>query len=164
MSKKIKEKCVKIKLVISDIDGVLTDGGMYYSKNGEEFKKFNTKDGMGVEILKKNGINTIFLTKENSKISEKRAKKLHCEIYLGIDNKLEKLKEICKIFKIKFQNVAYIGDDINDLSVLKSVGFSASPHDGIGEVLKVVDHVCKKNGGEGAFREFVDIIVDNKSY
>jgi len=163
MTKKFKKKCEQIKLVLSDVDGVLTDGGMFYSKNGEEFKKFNTKDGMGVELLQKNGITTIFLTKENSKISRSRAKKLNTKIYLGIQNKEKKLKDICKILKIKPQNIAYIGDDVNDASIMKLVGFSASPNDSVSEVKKIANYVCQNKGGEGAFREFADLIIKNKS-
>ena len=85
--KKILEKCSEIKLVLTDVDGVLTDGGMYYSKNGESFKKFNTRDGMGVELLKNNGISTIYVTKENSNSSRKRAQKTNAVIYEGILNK-----------------------------------------------------------------------------
>ncbi len=162
MSNKIKEKCMKIKLVISDVDGVLTDGGMFYSKNGEEFKKFNTRDGMGIELLQKKGIDTIFLTKENSKISRSRAKKLNTKIYLGIQHKEKKLKDICKMLKIKSQNVAYIGDDVNDIPIMKLVELSASPNDSIFEVKKIANYICKNNGGEGAFREFVDLILNNK--
>jgi len=162
MSDKIKEKCKQIKLVISDVDGVLTDGGMFYSESGKEFKKFNTRDGMGVELLKQNGINIIFLTKENSKVSENRAKKLQTKIYLGIENKEKKLKEICKNLKINLENVAYIGDDVNDISAMKLVGFSAAPNDGVIQIKKIAIYICKNKGGEGAFREFADLIIDNK--
>jgi YrbI family 3-deoxy-D-manno-octulosonate 8-phosphate phosphatase len=162
MSDKIKEKCKQIKLVISDVDGVLTDGGMFYSKSGEEFKKFNTKDGMGVELLKQNRINTIFLTKENSKVSRSRAKKLQTKIYFGIENKEKKLKQICKNLKINLENVAYIGDDVNDLTAMKLVGFSGSPNDAVVKIKKIANYVCKNNGGEGAFREFTDLIIDHK--
>ena len=160
---KIKEKSKKIKLILSDVDGVLTDGGMFYSEQGEEIKKFNTRDGMGVELLKKNGIDTIFITKENSKISKNRAKKLNVKIFLGIQNKEKKLKDISKMFKIKPESIAYIGDDVNDLSIMKLVGFSATPNDGVDEVKKIADYVCQNNGGEGAFREFANFIINNKS-
>lgn len=160
---KIKEKSKKIKLILSDVDGVLTDGGMFYSEQGEEIKKFNTRDGMGVELLKKNGIDTIFITKENSKISKNRAKKLDVKIFLGVQNKEKKLKDISKMFKIKPESIAYIGDDVNDLSIMKLVGFSATPNDGVDEVKKIADYVCQNNGGEGAFREFANFIINNKS-
>lgn len=159
---KIKEKCKKIKLVLTDVDGVLTDGGMFYSEQGEEIKKFNTKDGMGIELLKKNGIDTIFITKENSKISKSRAKKLDVKIFLGIQNKEKKLKDISEMYKIQPQSIAYIGDDVNDLPIMKLIGFSATPNDGVSEVKKIADYICKNNGGKGAFREFADLIINNK--
>ena len=162
MTNKIKEKCNLVKLVVSDVDGVLTDGGMFYSKSGEEFKKFNTRDGMGVELLKQNRINTIFLTKENSKVSRSRAKKLQTKIYFGIENKEKKLKEICKNLKINLENVGYIGDDVNDLTAMKLVGFSGSPNDAVVKIKKIANYICKNNGGDGAFREFADLIIDNK--
>lgn len=159
---KIKEKCKKIKLVLTDVDGVLTDGGMFYSEHGEIIKKFNTKDGMGIELLKKIGIDTIFITKENSKISKNRAKKLNVKIFLGIQNKEKKLKDISEMYKIKPQSIAYIGDDVNDIPIMKLIGFSATPKDGVYEVKRVADYICKNFGGQGAFREFVDIIIKNK--
>ena len=162
MSKKIQEKCKKIELVVTDVDGVLTDGGMFYSEAGKVFKKFNTRDGMGIELLKKNGISTVFLTKENSEASKKRAKKLKTKIYFGVQNKEKKLKEICDMMKVNNKNIAYIGDDINDISIMKLVGLSASPNDGISEVKKIADYTCTKNGGCGAFREFADMILKEK--
>ena len=160
---KIKEKCKKIKLILTDVDGVLTDGGMYYSEHGEEIKKFNTRDGMGIELLKKNGIETIFITKENSKISKSRAKKLNVKIFLGVQNKEKKLKDISKTYKIEPQSIGYIGDDVNDIPIMKLIGFSATPNDGVFEVKKIVDYVCKHDGGKGAFREFANLIIQNKS-
>ena len=121
-NKKLLEKCSKIKILISDVDGVLTDGGMYYSEKGEELKKFNTKDGMGVELLQKNEIPVILMTKEKSKIVLQRSKKIKIKkTYIGITNKEEKLPEICKKFKVKLDDIAYIGDDINDLEIMNHV-------------------------------------------
>tara|TARA_B110000438_G_C15679346_1_gene591652 strand:+ start:566 stop:1057 length:492 start_codon:yes stop_codon:yes gene_type:complete len=160
----MKKKSKKIKLVITDVDGVLTDGGMYYSSKGEVYKKFNTRDGMGVELLKKNGIETIFLTKENSKVSQSRAKKLKVKIYSGVQNKEKKLFTICKMLSIEPKSICYIGDDVNDLSIMKLVGISATPNDGILEVKKIADLICKNKGGNGAFREFADFILKNKLY
>ena len=116
MPKKIQKKCKKINLVISDVDGVLTDGGMYYSDKGEIMKKFNTRDGMGVELLLNNGIKTILITRENSIIVKKRARKIRVEeIYTGIKKKKKLLPKICKKYKVSLEEIAYIGDDINDL-------------------------------------------------
>ena len=159
-AKKILEKCKLIKLVITDVDGVLTDGGMYYSEKGEILKKFNAKDGMGVEILSQYKIKTILLTRENSNIVKKRGSKIKtAATYIGILNKKSQLKKISKKFKVPLTRIAYIGDDLNDLEIMKLVGFAAMPADGIKDLQKNVDYVCKNNGGHGAFREIVDLIV-----
>ena len=121
-AKKILEKCKLIKLVITDVDGVLTDGGMYYSEKGEILKKFNAKDGMGVEILSQYKIKTILLTRENSNIVKKRGSKIKtAATYIGILNKKSQLKKISKKFKVPLTRIAYIGDDLNDLEIMKLV-------------------------------------------
>lgn len=156
----LKKKCQKIKLVITDVDGVLTDGGMFYSEKGEVLKKFNTRDGMAVELLREREISVIFMTRENSKIVLNRAKKLKIkETFLGIKKKELLLPKICKKFKIKEEEIAYIGDDINDLNILKKVGFSIAPKDGISIIKKNSDYVCKSKGGEGVLREVADMII-----
>jgi len=158
----LKNKCKKIKLVLSDVDGVLTDGGMYYSDQGEVMKKFNTRDGMAVALLEKN-IPTILISKENSKIVKARAKKIHAaEALIGIDNKEILLPKLCKKYKVKNFEIAYIGDDLNDYGIMKKVGFSVTPNDGIEKIKKIADYICKKNGGEGAFREMADLILQYK--
>ena len=162
MSKKIKEKCKKIDLVLTDVDGVLTDGGMFYSVSREELKKFNARDWMAVELLRRNGVSTIFLTKDDSKVSKNRAKKLKAKIFFGIKNKEKKLSELCKSMKINPENIAYIGDDVNDIDIIKLVGLSASPNDAVYQVKKIVDYICENNGGSGAFREFADMILKEK--
>ncbi len=150
-------------MFITDVDGVLTDGGMYYSEKGEILKKFNTKDGMGFELLIKNGIVPVILTKENSDIVLKRAEKLKInEVYIGVEDKLEKAEELIKKYNFSFDEVVYIGDDINDLPLLKEAGYSCCPFDAVEEVEKVVNHVCKTKGGEGVVREVVDIVVEDK--
>jgi len=163
MTQNLKSKCKKIKLIITDVDGVLTDGGRYYSIDGEKMKKFHTRDGMGVNILLRNGINTIILTKENSKIVRTWAKEMNVtKSYYGVIKKEEKLQTICKKFNLIPDNIAFIGDDVNDLNLMKKVGFSATPKDGITQAKKNADYVCKVNGGNGAFREFSDLILSIK--
>lgn len=158
MKKNILNK--KIKLFAMDVDGVLTDGGMYYSKEGEALKKFNTKDGMGIEILQKNNIIPVIITKEDSKIVLKRAEKLKIkEVYIGIKDKLKIIEKLIRKYNLKFENIAYIGDDINDLPVLKKVGLSFAPNDAAEQVKQIVDYVTSKNGGEGALREAIDFIL-----
>ena len=153
----------KIKMFITDVDEMLTDGGMYYSEKGEILKKFNTKDGMGFEILIKNRIIPIILTKENSNIVLKRAKKLKInEVYIGVKDKLKKAGELIKKYNFGFDEIIYIGDDINDITLLKKAGFSCCPFDAVEEVKKAVNYVCKVKGGEGVVREVVDTLVSDK--
>ena len=155
-----KKRLKKIKLAITDVDGVLTDGGMYYSKDGEFLKKFNTRDAMGMELLLDLGIKTIMLTRENSNIVKARAKKIKVsELYSGVLNKKSLLKKILKKYNAKLDQVAYIGDDLNDLEIMKSVGFSVTPSNGIDQIKKISNYVCKLNGGDGVFRELADIII-----
>ena len=157
---KIQSKYKKIKIVLTDVDGVLTDGGRYFSPQGEIFKKFSTVDGMGVNLLLRNGIKTAIVTKEKSRITIKWAKEMNvAKIYSGVIKKEEKLKKICTDFKVKPNEVAYIGDDVNDIGLLKLVGLSAAPNDGNFQVKKIVDYVCKRNSGMGVLREIVDKIL-----
>ena len=151
---------MRIRLFATDVDGVLTDGGMYYSENGEYLKKFNTRDGKGIELLRKASIKTALITSENSAIAKKRAEKLLFDhIYIGIDQKLPVLKQLCDTFGIDLSEVAYIGDDINDLEVLQEVGFSACPADAMLANKDIADYVCSLKGGEGCVREFVERIL-----
>ena len=164
ISKINSKKCEKIKLLITDVDGVLTDGGMYYSEKGEIMKKFNTKDGMAVELLHENSIKTVFLTKENSKIAKSRAKKVKADgVYINIQNKEKYLNEICKKFTVEPNEISYIGDDINDIEIIKKIGFSSCPTDAVNDVKKIVDYICQTKGGEGVFREIAEIILKSKN-
>ena len=153
----------KIKLFLSDVDGTLTDAGMYYGENGEELKKFNTHDGKGFELLRKAGIKTGIITSENTKIVENRAKKMQVDyVYQGLEHKgkLEIAKEICKKENISLDEVAYIGDDINCKELLENVGLAACPNNSLDDIKKI-PHIIKlsKSGGYGAVREFVEIIL-----
>ena len=155
-----------IKLFLSDVDGTLTDAGMYYGENGEEFKKFNTHDGKGFELLRKAGIKTGIITSENTKIVENRAKKLKVDfLYQGLEHKgkLDIAKEICKELNISLDEVAYIGDDINCKELLSSVGISACPSNALEEI-KNIPNIIKlsKAGGEGAVREFCELIMKDR--
>ena len=160
---KIKQKCKNIKLLLTDVDGVLTDGGRYYSKEGEMLKKFHVVDGMGVNILLRNNIKTIILTKEKSMITKKWAKDMNIsQVYGGFVKKEQALTQICKKYKISLKEIAFIGDDVNDLEVLKKVGFSAVPNDAMIQVKKIADYRCKASGGKGCFREIADLILLSK--
>jgi 3-deoxy-D-manno-octulosonate 8-phosphate phosphatase (KDO 8-P phosphatase) len=159
--KEIKDKALKIKLLLTDCDGVLTDGGVYYSVRGEEMKRFSILDGMGVARLRKLvGVETGIITGENSDIVLRRAEKLRIkEYYPGVHDKLAKLKEILKDMNLAPDQVAYIGDDVNDLEIMKNVGLSACPADAISFVMNTADVVLKSKGGYGAFRDFAEIII-----
>jgi len=160
ISKKTSMKCKKIKLVLTDVDGVLTDGGRYYSDKGEIIKKFHVRDGMGINLLLRKKIKTAIISKENSNIVKKWAKDMNVsKLYLGITHKEKKLSDICKNFSLTENEVAFIGDDVNDLELLSSVGLSATPKDGIIHAKKIVDYTCNLKGGNGAFREFSDLIL-----
>lgn len=153
----------KIKLFISDIDGTLTDGGMYYSENGDELKKFNTRDGMGFELLRKTGIKTAIITSEDRSLNHRRAEKLKIDfIYQGKrgEGKVSVAKEICEELGITFDEVAYIGDDINCLDLLSLVGLAACPADADSKIKDLpFIHVMTKKGGDGCVREFINMII-----
>lgn len=163
MTDRISVKPLKIKMFLSDVDGTLTDAGMYYGDTGEKLKKFNTRDGKAFELLRKKGIKTGIITSENSKIVEKRAKKLKIDyLYQGRhgDSKLEAAIKICKQESILLSEVAYIGDDINCYELLNNVGFPACPSDAVPKIKDIanITILCKK-GGDGCVREFVDNLI-----
>src|SRR5262249_31746708 len=143
------------------IDGVLTDGGMYYSEDGNEYKKFDTKDGRGIILLQKEGIPVGFLSSgSNKNIISNRAKTLGVtHVYVGFGEKLDELKDWCAKLMIDLSEVAYIGDDVNDLKIIGAVGLSACPADAVDQVKSVVNHILKKKGGEGCVREFIDTFL-----
>lgn len=151
-----------IKLFLSDIDGTLTDGGMYYSENGDELKKFNTRDGMGIGMLREKGIKVGIITSEDRELNQRRADKLKLDFfYQGKKNggKLAVAKQICEQMGITLQEVAYIGDDINCIELLSAVGMAACPADADARVKAIPGiHVMSKKGGEGCVREFCETI------
>lgn len=154
-----------IKLFITDIDGTLTDGGMYYSENGDELKKFNTRDGMGLQMLREAGIKTAIITSEDRKLNQRRAEKLKVD-YLrqGKVNggKVAVAKEIAAEMGISMQEVAYIGDDVNCYELLSLVGLAACPADACEKVKHIPGiNVMNKKGGEGCVREFIEIKIIN---
>jgi 3-deoxy-D-glycero-D-galacto-nononate 9-phosphatase len=147
-------------LIATDIDGVWTDGGMYYSESGEESKRFNTYDSAGVVFCHRLNIPVAILTGEPSMAVKRRAEKLkvaYC--YTGLTDKLAALETICGQLGVTLAEVAYIGDDINDIAVLRAVGFSACPASAPDYIKKGVGRVLTKKGGEGVFREFVEVLL-----
>lgn len=151
----------EIKMFLSDCDGCLTDGGMYYSENGDELKKFNTLDGMGLQLLREKGVLTGIITGEKRELNRRRSRKLQLDIFEeGVKDKLDVIKILCGRYNIDLQNVAYIGDDINDLAVIKAVGFGCSVANGTKEVKEAARYVTHKPGGQGAVREVIDMLLD----
>lgn len=156
----LKARARKIKLLLTDVDGVLTDGGVYFTDQGELMKRFNIRDGMGVRRLKDHlGIDTGILTGEKSPSVRLRAEKLKIEeLHLGADDKAPLVKAIAKRRGLDLDQVAFIGDDVNDLEAMRLVGLTACPADGFAEVRDFVNYVCRADGGHGAFREFAEFI------
>ncbi|WP_246282089.1 KdsC family phosphatase [Nitrosopumilus ureiphilus] len=145
---------------MTDVDCVLTDCGMYYDKTGDVMKKFHTRDGMGVTLLRKNMIPTIIVTKEKTVMVRKWAKNMKIfRIFDGIQDKEQILIKICNTLNVKPEQIAYIGDDINDIGLLNKVGFSTVPKNAIDEAKKIANYVCKTEGGHGVLREVADLIL-----
>ncbi len=152
-----------IRIFATDVDGVLTDAGMYYAESGDEVKKFNTRDGMGIKLLQNAGLVTALITQEETKLVRRRGEKLAIpEVHQGVRDKLGRLRELCSKYDCSLEQIAYIGDDVNDVEALGAVGFSSAPADAMPAVLKVVRYVCKKKGGEGAVREVAEMILAAK--
>jgi YrbI family 3-deoxy-D-manno-octulosonate 8-phosphate phosphatase len=151
------------KLIITDIDGVWTDGGMYYDQTGNEWKKFNTSDSAGVLLCKKLGIEVAVITGETTEIVKRRATKLKIDYFFdGVSDKVAVAKQLIEKLNLKFDEVAYIGDDLLDIKLLKLVGTSGTPANGIEYIKSFAQIITEKKGGDGAFREFVEIIALKK--
>jgi len=150
----------ELKLFATDVDGVLTDAGMYYGESGEELKKFNTRDGMGIKLLQAEGVMIAIITMEQTKIVARRAKKLGVtEVFQGAKDKVSVLAHLSEKFNIPFEQMAYMGDDVNDVGALQTVGYAAAPADCVDQVRQMVHYICQKKGGEGAVREVIDMIL-----
>lgn len=165
-NKNLKDKADKIRLVLTDVDGVLTDTGIYYSPDGEMIKRFSIRDGMGVERLRKLAdIETGIVTGENSGTVLARAQKLKItQVYLGVTDKISLLEEILKKNQLQSENIAFIGDDVNDLEIMKAVGLTACPADGMNFIKEISDYICENKGGYGAFRELAELILALKKF
>jgi 3-deoxy-D-manno-octulosonate 8-phosphate phosphatase (KDO 8-P phosphatase) len=153
----------RVRLVLTDCDGVLTDGAVYVSEHGEALLRFSRRDGMGVDRLREAGIETAIVTRERSPIVRRRAEKLGLRLHFeGISDKAAELPRILGAASCAPGEVAFIGDDLNDLGILRHVGregLTAAPIDAAEEVAAAVQHVCRARGGEGAFREFAEWIL-----
>lgn len=161
MHKDMASQGSRIKLFLTDSDGCLTDGGMYYSAQGDAMKRFNAKDGMGISLLRENGIITGIVTGENSEIVRRRALKLNMnEVHLGIKDKLVCVKEICSRLGVSLSETAYVGDDINDIDVLKVVGYPFSVANAEEEVKQYACFISQRTGGNGAIRDIAQKILE----
>ena len=145
-----------------DVDGTLTDGKIYMSANGELMKAFNIKDGYAIARLRDYGIEPVIITGRSSEIVKQRCAELKIkELHQGIENKSYKLRDVCEKLHIELSQIAYIGDDLNDLPCMKICGYSACPSDAMTQVKDSVSYVCQTKGGDGAVREFIDHIISN---
>ncbi|MGL4946299.1 MAG: KdsC family phosphatase [Cetobacterium sp.] len=153
-----------IKLIVLDVDGTLTDGKLYISNSGDEMKAFSVKDGLGITQAISQGKEVAIITGKISEIVNKRSKELGIkEIHQGIKNKIATLNSILEKHNISYENVAYMGDDLIDLAVMKKCKLAGAPKDSVEEVLKISDFISTKNGGDGAVREFIEYILKKEN-
>lgn len=151
----------KIKLLALDVDGTLTDGKIYLCNSGDELKSFNVKDGLGIKKAIAYGIMPVIITGRQSNIVTRRAAELGIEcVYQNIENKSDVLKKLAYEFSLDFAQIAYIGDDENDILAMQICGFKACPADAVIAVKEKCDYICKNNGGEGAVREVIEHLIN----
>lgn len=162
--KDVDSRIKKIRLFLTDNDGVLTDGCVYYSNQREELKKYNMRDGMGFERLRDlAGIETGIVTKEKTEFAIRRGEKLHLtEVHTGIENKVETIKEIAERKNVALEEIAFMGDDVNDLAALQIVGLAACPFDALPQIASVCQIKAEHMGGQGAFRCIAEYIIAQK--
>lgn len=164
MKKVVEEKLKKVKLLILDVDGVLTKGEIIYDSQGKELKIFNVKDGLGVFLLSKLGIDTILFTAKDSSIVRRRATQMGVkEVLGGLLPKVRLIEDIKKRYKVKKEEICYLGDDLIDMGIMKEVGVPVTVKDACREIKRIAVYVTKKRGGEGAVREVVEMILKAKN-
>ena len=157
----VRERARKIRLVAMDVDGVLTDAGMYYTESGDELKKFNTRDGMGVALVREAGLQTAILTRESTELVRRRGAKMRIDhVFIGITDKLTCMKGLLEQLGLTLDQVAYIGDDVNDYELLCHVGLAAAVRDASRLPKSVAHVITEAKGGEGAVRELCEIILE----
>ena len=160
ISQTLKAKIKKIKVLVLDVDGVMTMGELIFDGEGRELKSFNVQDGFGIVLLKRAGIKTAIITAGNSKVVRVRADYLHIDkLYAGAYPKIVAYKQMLKDFKVADENVCFIGDDLTDCQILKRVGFSIAVKNAVPEVKKISHLVTKRCGGDAAVREIIEIIL-----
>lgn len=152
---------MNMKMLVMDVDGTLTDGHIYMGPNGEAMKAFDCKDGYAInQMLPQMGITPVIITGRDSEILANRARELHiAELHQGIADKLPLLKQIAEKHGVQPEEIAYIGDDLNDLECMGFCGLTACPRDAVTGILSIVDYVCKRDGGRGAVRDFVEYMI-----
>jgi 3-deoxy-D-manno-octulosonate 8-phosphate phosphatase (KDO 8-P phosphatase) len=164
LSKDVIERAKKVKIVIFDVDGVLTDGGMIYCEHGDEIRNFDVTDGLGIHLLAKAGIKSVILTASTMSLIKRRAKVLKiAKFYDGCLHKLPAYEKIKKQFKVKDEEVCFVGDDIIDICVLKRVGFAAAPKTAVEDIKPFIHYITERSGGKGAVREICDLILQTQN-
>lgn len=160
----LQDALKRVQLLSLDVDGVLTDGGLYYTESGEELKRFNIKDGMGLKLLMQAGVEVAIISANSSKSTLHRARKLGIQrVHIGIENKLEVLESICAELGFSMTQVAHVGDDLNDLPIFAAIGLRLTVADAMPENQVLAHYVTDKNGGDGAVREICDMIRQAKT-
>ena len=158
----LKNKASKIKMAVFDVDGVMTDGSIIYDENGTEYKTFNAKDGQGIVMITKSGIITAIITaRENGTVKHRFENLGMTRLFMGQKNKIIALNQLIDEYKLDFSQVAYMGDDLPDICILKEVGLACCPNDAVDEVKEICHFISSKNGGKGAVREMTDLIYKN---
>ena len=156
----LQQRCAGIELLVLDVDGVLTDGGMYYGPGGEGLKRFNVKDGMGLRLVLEAGIAVALISGENSEILRRRAEKLKiADIFVGVEDKLQTMESFLASKKIGADETAYVGDDVNDLPAMKKAALPIAVADAGPEVRKAAKWITTRKGGDAAVREVCDAIL-----
>ncbi len=163
MLQEIRERAKRIKMIVMDVDGVLTDGHIILGSEGEELKNFYVQDGQGIALALQKGLIIALVSGRKSKVVERRAKELRIkEVYQNISKKIEVYSRLLKKYGLKDEEIAYIGDDLGDISSLKKAGLALAPANGVEEVKGIVHYVTRASGGRGAVREAIDIILKAK--
>ena len=159
----LKRRLRRVRAVVLDVDGVLTDGGMYYTEAGEVMKKFNTRDGMGIALLIKTGVKVALISGEKTDIITRRAEKMGVsDVYLGVENKITALNDFLAKHKLSADDVCYVGDDVNDIPPMERVLLAVAVNDAVEDVKEAANVILTKKGGEGAVREIVDLILKSR--
>ncbi|KAI9133970.1 HAD family hydrolase [Acaryochloris sp. CCMEE 5410] len=164
ISSDLQSRLANVKLLALDVDGVLTDGGLYYTETGTELKKFNVKDGQGLKLLMQSGVDVAIITASDSPVTRHRAKKLGIQhVFLGVEEKLSVLKSLCQTLNIELSQVAYAGDDVNDVPILQNIGCPFTVNDAMPANRGAAIYITQKNGGCGAVRELCDLLIQSQA-